>query len=160
MNKLIFLAVIFLIGLLQATILDSFKFFWVKPDLLLVSAVIASLYFNLRWAMAAACLAGLLKDITGVGAFGIYTLLFPLWSFLIIRLSKQISLEHDFMPPAVVFVTVILSSIIVRAAFLLLGAPVISLGIFLRVTLIESLYTALAFPLLFKITKPILYYKR
>ncbi len=157
MNKLIFAAIILLLGLLQATILDAFKFFWVKPDLLLASVVIASLSLELRWSLAAASLAGFLKDITGVHSFGIYTLLFPLWSFLIIRLSKQITLDNDFLPPVLVSLTVLLNSIIVRALSLTLGNPVASIGIFLRVTFIESLYTALIFPLLFKIVKPVFY---
>jgi len=159
LNRLIFLAIVLIIGLLQATVLDVFKFFWVKPDLLLASVVIASLLFELRWALVAACFAGLLKDITGIHNPGIYILLFPLWSFLVIRLSRQITLENDFIPPVIVFVVVISDSIIARVVVLSLGDPVASLGIFLRVTFIESVYTALVFILLFRIIKRIPYYK-
>ncbi|MEI6631983.1 MAG: rod shape-determining protein MreD, partial [bacterium] len=82
MNKTIFLLSIALLALLQATVLDYLKFFWVKPDLLLAVVVIASLSFRMRWAILSAFLAGFLKDVMGVYPFGINTIFFPLYSLL------------------------------------------------------------------------------
>jgi di/tricarboxylate transporter len=48
MRREIFLAIIFIFCLFQATLLDYFKIFGVKPDILLISLVLASLSFDLN----------------------------------------------------------------------------------------------------------------
>ncbi|MBM3255512.1 MAG: rod shape-determining protein MreD [Candidatus Omnitrophica bacterium] len=160
MNKILFLLSIVLLALLQATVLEYFKFFLVKPDLLLAIVVIASLSFRMHWAIFSALLAGFLKDAMGAYPFGINTIFFPLCSLMILRLSKDISIENNFVPLAIMFISVILSSIVMRLAFLFMGSSVVSIGIFIRVTFIESVYTVLVFTLLFKAFKRLLSYKK
>lgn len=156
MRNWIFLFIIVILGLLQATILDYISIFNVKPDLVLVSMVITSLYSPLKWALVLAVFAGLLKDALALNTFAINTLLFPLWSFLIIKLSKKISLDNNFIPAALIFVIIVSHDIAMRLLCLFLG-QFMSLGIFLRTAFLEALYTALIFPLVFKLLKMILW---
>jgi len=154
----IFLFIIIACALLQITILNYIKIFNVKPDLLFISVVITSLLLEFRSAVLFSIFAGILKDALSINAFGINTILFALSCCLIIALSKKISLDNNLIRMASVFVIMLINNIITRLIFLFLG-NFISLGVFLRVTFIESLYTALVLPLALKIIKPLFYYK-
>jgi len=155
-KKWFFLLITVIMGLLQVSVLDYFKLFGVKPDLLLICMVLASLYFELKWALCLSIFAGILKDIFSANIFGINILLFPLWSFIIIKLSKNIPVDNNVIRTLLIFLVVILNNIFIRAIFLFLGKP-ISWGVSLRVASLESLYTALVVPLAFKIIKPFIY---
>ena len=82
-RKSIYIGLLLIAGLLQITLLDSFKFCNVKPDLILIMAILASFIFGFREAILLSFIAGALKDALGAQAFGINSLLFPLWSFLL-----------------------------------------------------------------------------
>jgi rod shape-determining protein MreD len=149
MKHFIFIATIIIFALLQATILNYVNIFNAKPDLLLISVIIASLFFKPRWAISLSIFSGVLKDIFSVNVFGINTILFFLWSLLIIKLSREISFDSNYVRLVFIFIIAILNNIITRLIFLFLG-NFISLGLFLRITFIGSLYTALIFPLALK----------
>ena len=155
MKKLIFISVIIILVLLEATVLNYVNIFNVKPDLLLISVIIASLFFAPGWAISLSIFAGILKDIFSVNAFGMNTILFFLWSFLIIKLSRKIIFDSNYIRLALIFIIAILNSIISRLIFLFSG-NFISWGIFLRITSVESLYTALIFLLVLKFTHTLL----
>ena len=150
MRREIFLVTIFIFCLFQATLLDYFKIFGVKPDILLISLVLAGLSFDLKWAVIFSLLCGILKDSFSANIFGLYTLIFSLWGIFIVKLSKKITLDVDYLYVALIAIIVIVNSIIMRLASVFLEYPVVSLGIFLRTSLIEAIYTALISPLLFK----------
>ncbi|MDD4894033.1 MAG: rod shape-determining protein MreD [Candidatus Omnitrophica bacterium] len=152
MKKLIFITAIIIAGLLQATVLNYISIFNVKPDLLLSCAVIASLIFSAPWAVFFSIFSGILQDILSVNAFGIHTILFALWSILIIKLSRKISFDNDYMKIALLAAVVLFNNIIIRLVFLFLN-NFISWGIFLRITFIDSLYTVLIFPLILKFAR-------
>ena len=152
MKNFIFIAAIIIFALLQVTILNYVNIFNVKPDLLLISVIIASLYFKPLWAISLSIFAGVLKDIFSVNAFGLNSILFFLWSFLIIKLSRKISFDSNYVRLVLIFIIAIVNNIITRLIFLFLG-NFISIGLFLRITFIESLYTALIFPLALKFTQ-------
>lgn len=147
MKKLYFFLIIFACALLQVTIVDYFKVFSVKPDLILISMVIVNLLLERRWAFILSIFAGSLKDIFYVSAFGTNTLLFALWSFLIIKLSRKISLENIYLRAALMFVVVFASDILAR--------PPVPAGIFLRVAFLEAVYAAILFPLVYKAVRPL-----
>lgn len=147
MKNLIFLALIFIIGLLQATLLNCFRFFSVKPDILLVSAVIASIFLKQKWALVISLCAGLFKDIFATTAFGVDMLFFSLLSLVIFELSKKISIEDRYALMVAVFIAVLIKGIINRFVFFY-ADNFVPLGIFLRVSFIEALYSALSAPLL------------
>jgi len=157
-RELLFLLGILLAAILQGTLLNAFRFFWVKPDLLLSSVVIASLTLRPRWALISSCLAGFLKDSLGVYLFGMNTLFFPLWSLLIIRLKKEITVEsHQLIPPAILVILCILNNLVIRIIFLFLGGLTLPAGILIRTIVIEAAYTGLLFPLLLEAVKPVVF---
>lgn len=149
MKNYIFFIIILVWALFEVTVLDSFKVFGVKPNLLLINVVIMGLVFPLKWAFILSVFAGILKDSLSATAFGLNLLLFPLWSFLIIKLSRKISLDSNFLRVTLVFIIVVANNIMVRPIYLLLG-QFIPLGIFLRTTILEAVYTAVMLPLMFK----------
>ena len=152
MKKLVIAVSIIIFALSQATILNHISFFNVKPDLLLISVIMAGLFFPAGWAISFSMLSGVLKDITCVNTFGLYTVLFFCYSLLIIKLSRQISFDNDYVKLALVVIVVLLNDIAIRLTFLFLGNPV-SPGIFLRILFIDSLYTAVVFPLVLKLAR-------
>jgi rod shape-determining protein MreD len=151
-KKWLILFIILILALLQVTVFDYFKVFGAKPDLLLICVVILSFQLDFKWALLFSILAGSLKDVFGANAFGLNVLLFSIWSLLVIKLSKKVSIESDLVRAILIFIIVVFSNIITRTIVLLSG-NFIPLGIFLRVTLVESLYTACIFPLVLKFLK-------
>jgi rod shape-determining protein MreD len=145
MKNLFFLLALFVIVVIQATVLDYLRVFGVKPDLLIGFAVIISVYSDLRWALFFSILAGLFKDLLGSSGFGINIFLLPLWSYLIWKLSRKISIDDTIGISVTAFLTVLVNDIASHMLYIYLGKYV-SLGIFLRIMLIGSLYTALALP--------------
>jgi rod shape-determining protein MreD len=154
MKNLAFLVVILILYILQITLLDFFRVFNVKPDLLLIAVVFASLIFDLRWALPFGVLSGVFKDTFSATTFGTNTLLFSLWSFLIFRLAKKISIDDDFRSAILIFIVSILHNIIIGLLFIYSGNA-LPLGIFLRIICISSIYTALVLPLIFRVINPI-----
>lgn len=154
MRKWHFLLIILGLGLLQAGFPYSFRLFNIKPDLILISVVVAGIHLEFRTALGVAVFAGVLKDALGVSAVGINTVLFPAWCFIVRRLSREISLGDDYLHPVFVFIAVILNDAAARMAFMFLGS-FLSWGIFLRVIFLESLYTVLATYLIFRFIKPL-----
>lgn len=149
---LTFSLIIVILGILQVTFFDAIKIFWLKPDLLLISAVCASLIFNPRAALSFGIFAGIYKDSLTVSYFGMNTLLFSLWVFLLLKLSRKISIEEDYLRLILIFVIALLHNIIYGLIHLYFQAPV-SPGIFLRIVILGSLYTTLLFPAVFKISQ-------
>lgn len=149
----LFLLIVFILSIFEVTILNYFKIFGVKPNLLLITVIIASLFFEFKWVIFFGIFAGILKDIFSVNTFGINTLLFPLWSYLAMELSKSISLDNNFVRVFFIFVMGILNNIIMKLIFVFLGNHIIPLSVFPRIAILESLYTAFISPLVFLVFK-------
>jgi rod shape-determining protein MreD len=158
MRNWIFLVAIVILGLIQVTILNYVRIFNIKPDLLLISLLLSSLFFEMKWAFILGVFAGILKDIFSIDAFGTNTLLFALWTYLIVKLSKKISIDNNYIRLPLMFIITLFTSIITRLIVLTQGNA-IPLGITLRIMFLEPLYTALIFPLVLKYTQPILSFK-
>lgn len=152
-RKIIYLFIILIMGILQVTLLDSFKIFNVKPDLLLISVILATLIFELRWALSLGIVAAILKDSLGASVFGVNTILFPLWIFLVMKISRKIPLDNNLIRMALVFIIVIAHNIITRVIFFVSGNSLAPLAIFFWVTFLESLYTTAILPLALRIFK-------
>jgi rod shape-determining protein MreD len=149
-SRVIILTVLFC--LLQVTIVDSFKLFGVKPDLILIAVFIAALNLDLMPALALALSAGIFKDAFTSSALGFNVFLFPLWVFLIVKLLRRVSVEDNIARILLLFFVAILNNII-SALALVYSAGSLSFGIFLRITFLASVYTALIFSLILKIVK-------
>jgi rod shape-determining protein MreD len=156
MKSFIFFLVIVILGVLQLTVVDYFKVFNLRPDLFLIAAVMAGLIFNLRRALAFSIFAGMLKDVFGVTGFGLNSLLFFLWGLLIARLSREVSLDNNFIRIGLVFIIAVMHNTISGIIFIYSG-NFVPLGIFLRIVCFGSLYTALISPLVFKAVSTVIH---
>ena len=150
----IFLLIVLISGILQVTILDSFKIFNIKPDLLLISVVLCSLLFRPRWAFIFSIFAGIFKDAFSANVFCMNTILFMLWCFIILKLTRQIDIDNNLMRIGLVFIIAIIHNIITGLIFIYSG-NFIPLGIFLRSVSLDSLYTAVVLPLVIRIIRPV-----
>lgn len=156
MKKWLFSGVILVSAIVEVSFLNYFRIFNAKPDLLLITVVIASLSFDLRRALIFSIFAGILKDAFASNPFGINMVLFPLWSFLVVKLSREISIDNNYIRSALIFIISVSTAILARLIFAYLG-KVVPLGVFLRIAFLNSLYTALVLPLMLKIIKPLFY---
>jgi rod shape-determining protein MreD len=153
MKKSIILLIFIALALFEAGFLYYFNIFGALPNLLLLCLVITTIDFSLPWAIAFAIFLGLLKDTFQLGSLAINTLLFPFWSFLIQQLSRKISFENIILPALLVFILLILHNVTSRLIFISLGQDVVSLGLFLRLTILSAFYTAALTPLVSKLIK-------
>jgi len=141
-----------ILGILQMTFLEYFRIFGVKPDLLLVSVVIAGIFFKMRPVLIFAILTGIFKDIFSLSPFGLNVLLFSLWGFLVVKISREISIEDNIAAATLVFIIALLQNIATGLALVYSGSFV-PIGIFLRIVLLGSLYTSFTLPVILKLTK-------
>ncbi len=151
--KLSFLAFLALaLGIFQLTLLDYFRVFGARPDLFLVCVVIASLFLSPRQAILFSIALGVFKDSFSPQAFGLDILLFSLWSYLIINVTRSVSLEDNLSQALLAFVAALLQNI-VSGAILAYSGSFIPFGIFTRIVFIGSIYTALVFLLILKLVR-------
>jgi len=142
--------IIIISALLQATLVNYFRFFWVKPDLLLICTVLASLAYPSGWGIALSFWAGALKDILSGTNAGMSTLIFPAYSLAIIFISKNITFDLIILRVALVFLFALLDTVISRLILVSQG-NFIATGIFLRITVLGCLYTTAVSYLFFRI---------
>jgi rod shape-determining protein MreD len=152
MKKSVIFIFLVVAALLQVSILDYLKVFGVKPDLLLVGVFWVSIAFQQKEALALSAGAGILKDIFTPYSFGINTFLFVLFSLLIIRLGKEISIESNPVRFIVLYIVAFCNTAATRFVFFFLG-NIVPLHVFLRVAFLGSLYTALTAILLFRVLR-------
>ncbi|MFA5115115.1 MAG: rod shape-determining protein MreD [Candidatus Omnitrophota bacterium] len=152
MKRWFSISVVFAAVLLQVMLIDRFKIFGAKPDLILIALVImAGLYlFQLPWLLVLAFISGALKDIFSGNAFGVNTVLFCCFAVLIVRVSRRISIEGKLRRAALILAIALLDAVGVRVFSVFLGSSA-SWGIFLRISLLSSLYTALLSLLIMRI---------
>ncbi len=156
MKKWLFFFFILAALFIEVAFLGGFRIFNAKPNLLLILVVIASLCFEFKWAFLFAVVIGMLKDVFCADIFCINTLMFALWSLLVARLSREITIDNEIVSIILIFFVVFLNDIALKAAFAYSGRH-IPFGIFLRVAIFDSLFTMLvAFPV-FRIIKPQFY---
>jgi len=145
MRNIFFVLMLFVFFLLQVTVLNYFQSLHVTLDLLFIFVFLASIYLAQTPALILSMASGFLKDMAGIEGFGISILLFPLWSLLIIRLSKKIVLENSFFASIAMGVIAFLHAILVRIMVHFDGS-FISWPTFFRISTLESLYAATLLP--------------
>jgi len=149
-----FIFLILFFTLLQVSLAHYFSVFGVQPDLFLICLAVISIYCEVEYSLALSLLCGILKDIFSIGLFGVNTFFFPIFSFLLIKLSRRAALDNTPVLSVVVFFMTIFRGIINRMVLCFLGLTV-PLGISFKIILVESLYTALIFSLSFRLIKKI-----
>jgi len=147
-----FLLITLILAVFQLILADYFKIFGVKPDLILASAVMAGIFLEIRWAVIFGVAAGIFKDIFSLSFFGPDIFFFGLWSFLCAKLSRKITVEDNLTLSLLVFVVALVQNIL-SGLLLIYSGNFVPLGIFLRIIILGSLYTALATSLILKIVK-------
>jgi rod shape-determining protein MreD len=154
MRKAILIAIIIILYFLQVTLANSFSFFNAKPDLVLAAVVLVSLGMSFSaWPLVIGLIAGLLKDGSQAGPCAVNTFLLPLWSFLILRLARKITLEGYISRALLVFLVVLLHNLVLGLLVVYSGS-FLPLGIFSRLVFLTSLYTAVLIPFLAKLIDP------
>ena len=151
-TKIIIGCILILLAILQATALDYLKVFNIKPDALLVAIIIVSLFLEWKWVLIFSSLAGALKDIFAALPLGLNTLIFVLLASAVFKLSKKIIIETNYAIISTVFVSAVLLNLIAGILCVFLGID-ITLGAFLRATIIGSLYTTLLSPLIIRLVR-------
>jgi rod shape-determining protein MreD len=154
MKKAFFLLTIIILASLGLIWPNFLNFFYCKPDLLLIFMVSLVFYADFKTALLFAILSGLAKDIFLPWTPAINTICFSIWSYLIYRLSRQISTDEIYVRLAIVLVVALLNNFIIGLQSVAAG-NIIPVGIFLRNLIIISVYTAALSPLVFKLTKRI-----
>jgi rod shape-determining protein MreD len=154
MKKLFFLLAVIILVSLELSWPPFLIFFHCQPDLLLIFMVALVFYTDFRTALFFGILAGLAKDIFLPGALGINTICFSIWSYLIFRLSRQMTSEEHYVRLLIVLAAALLNNFIVGLQSVAAG-NIIPAGIFLRNLIITSVYTTLLSPWIFKLTKKI-----
>lgn len=154
MKKLFFLVIIIILATLGLNWPIFLNFFYCKPDLLLIFMVALVFYTDFKTALLFGILAGLAKDAFLPWALAINTICFSIWSYFVYRLSRQISIEEDYVRWAIVLVVALLNNLILGLQSVATG-NIMPPGIFLRNLIIVSAYTTLLSPLIFKLTKRI-----
>lgn len=154
MKNLFFLLTIIILATLGLNWPIFLNFFYCKPDLLLIFMIALVFYTDFKSALIFGILAGLAKDLFLPGTLAVNTICFSIWSYLIYRLSRQISTDENYVRWAIVLVVALLNNFIIGIQSLANGNS-ISSGIFLRNLIIVSVYTSLLSPLVFKLTKKI-----
>ena len=142
----------FILVIIQITLLHYFSIFQVTPDLFLLIVFVSALFLQLGWAIFVAVLAGIFKDVLGMGSFGIDILLFSLWSLLIKEACRKLAIDDNFSRVLFIFIIALVHNIISGLTAIYFGS-FIPLGIFIRIVFLGSLYTALLLPLILKVTK-------
>jgi rod shape-determining protein MreD len=152
MKMVVSLGVLFVSAALQVTLIDSLKVFNVKPDLLLMLAITASFCFDFKEAIFLSIVASLLKDALGTGGFGLNAPLFCLWSLLLSIVNRQISFDNEIFRAVIIGVVTLLHNLLLGVAHVYAGR-IVPPGIFLRIILLEPLFTTLVFLWLSKFLK-------
>lgn len=146
MKKIIFLALIIAAAAVQATLMNGFRVFGVKPDLFWIMAMAGALYFDLPSAVVFGVICGLLKDCMSAPAVGAYVVAMPVWSVAVRAFSRRISFDYITVSALFLALLIFVNSAVIRCIPPVSPGP-LSFMAFMRVGILESLYTALAFML-------------
>ncbi len=152
MSARLFWLIALILGFFQLAFTDYFRLLGVSPDLILTCVVIAGMFFELRWAIIFSALLGVFKDSFSLSVFGYNTILFSLWGFLTVKVSRKVSIEDNLARTLLLFIVALLHNITCGLLFVYSGGTV-PLGIFLRIVFLGALYTALPVPLILKFVK-------
>jgi rod shape-determining protein MreD len=156
MRNFRFFLIIVAAALLQFSVMDYFRIFRVSPDLLLICVVLVSLHTGWRGALALSFLSGVLKDCLGLNPAGFYTVLFPLISFITVKLSRELTIDNGPFGALFTFIVTFACDICIMIFLGFLGT-VVSWGIVFRILTVEPLYTAGFFLLACGVLRPLLH---
>lgn len=133
----------------ESTILDGFVIFNVKPDFVLATVVILGFLYRPRATIIFSCFAGFFKDILSLGPIGLNTAIFILLGLMLSMFSKSFLIEAVLLRMLFVAIAVFIKYISAQVILFFYASP-LSLGIFLKHSLLTAIYTAAITPLIIK----------
>ena len=142
--------VLFIIAVLQSTLLNHFRVFNVKPDIILVALIISVSFFDFKWSMVFSFLVGIFRDSFSILPFGLNTIICILWVFLAKQIYRRLSTEDKLISYAVPCMIVLLNNLTLQVILFLLGKT-IALSIFAKVVILEFVFALLLVIPLYKI---------
>lgn len=144
-RKALYFFLLILAAVLEPAVFQRVRLFGAGPDLFLIIIVLASVHLDLKWALAVAVSAGMLKDACGFLPFGVSTFAYPLVSYLIFRLNRMFSLQNEVFCACFTAASCLACAFVYRfyAGIIELAVP---LGPFARISFLQALYTGLVFP--------------
>ncbi len=154
MKNLFFFLAIICLATLSLNWPAWLNFFYCKPDLLLIFMVALVFYTNFKLALIFGILAGLVKDLFLPGTWAINMICFGISSCAVYLLSRQMSMEENYLRLAVVLAVGLLNNFVFGMLSLATGNFILP-GIFLRNLILISVYSTAVAPLIFKLVKKI-----
>lgn len=133
---------IILCALIQVSFPDYLTLWGAKPDLLLLCAIMAGFLFDQKTAVGAGIFIGLIKDAFGSGFPLTNTVLFPLWSALLVWFSRKVSLSDPLVRGVVVAVITFLHYTSSGLLYMYTGSEITPL-VLVTVVIAAAFYTFL-----------------
>ncbi|MFC1658085.1 rod shape-determining protein MreD [Candidatus Omnitrophota bacterium] len=141
------LSILLVAALLQSTLFNYFRILNVKPDVILAALIMLIPFFSSGWSFALAFISGVFRDIFSLLPFGFNVFLCILWVILARQVFRRLSFENKLIRNCLLCLVVVLNNLILQSLFFILDKP-LSLGIFLRILVLESIFTlVLAMPI-------------
>ena len=152
MKKLIIILFLFLCIVFESTLLTVWQFLNARPDLLIICVMVGGLTLHKKWAIALSLCAGVLRSLYTPIPWAVF--FYPFCIILIMRLSREISLERRFVVEGILLCLIIAKDVVLRlwSYGLFISIPT---GIFIRTMLIEAVYTTLVF---FLVARPCIHF--
>ncbi len=151
MLEIIVVIISYLGLILQSSFFDYFSIGGVKPDILLTCLVFYSIFNGHKKGMAMGAGLGLLEDLfigQFIGPMVINRLIIGL---AVGFFAKNIYKENYWLPVAILIVTTFLSNFFLWTFYSIFSSP-ISVGYYLRISMLQSIYNLIFLPFFYVIT--------
>lgn len=152
--KCLFVALyVFLLLIIQTTVLDGLRIFGVMPNLLLVAVICYSLITSDVKGLAFGAVCGLLLDITGGRIIGINTILCTYASFCCVWMCDKLYNNNEIIATIFAFIITFVYSIIVYFFNFIIWGESDILFVLLRKIIPEMIYNGVLAIFVYPITK-------
>ena len=157
MKKILAILIVFILGILQSTVLDYIKIFRVKPDVLLISVIFFSLHFGkANFGLLVGFFSGLLEDILSNSLIGVNAFSFGLCGLIMGAQGNKIYKDSLSVQSLVSFIAALFISLFSYCLFSLISEAVRPFVEYFKYIIFPaSLYTALVSPAIFFILSKI-----
>lgn len=135
--------------ILQSTLLPYVAVGGVKPDLLLVLAVLVGLVFGTRSGLLAGLVAGLLKDLFLGKYLGLFTFTCVMAGYLAGLFQTKVFKGNLLVPVGVVTLVTLLHGFLVFGLLRTAGLPLSGIAVLWRILIPEVTYNVLLVPLIY-----------
>lgn len=142
-NHIIFLIIICLALIIEATFFSSLKFFGATPNLILVIVICLSFFVDNKTALIYAGVAGLIEDIFIGRMIGSNLLVLVIVVYLVKTYSSRVIRENIITPLIIVFTSSLTYYILMAGILFVVGKSYLLNIDFLQITIFGSIYNLL-----------------